>query len=315
MSFKVLITCPPMINQINVFEKLFHDANIEVTIPEIKQTLTEKEIIDILPEHDGWIIGDDPATSKVFKAGKSGRLKAAVKWGIGVDNVDFDACRRLNIPITNTPGMFGSEVADLAMCYILGLARDAFYIDRLVRQGKWPKPAGISLKNKTIGIVGLGDIGSSIAKRCHAHEMQIIGWDPKPKFVNDYILLRSDWPEGVEDRDFIVFACALNDSTYHMFNDNLLKKIKTGVRLVNISRGNLINESSLINGLKNKKIHSAALDVFENEPLNSNSEILRYEKCILGSHNGSNTLEAVTRASHKSIGILIDMLNNNYKSV
>ena len=81
-----------------------------------------------------------------------------------MDNVDIEACKKLNIPIINTPGMFGAEVADLAMCYILGLARDAFFIDREIRKGNWPKPSGISLGGKIIGIVGLGDIGLNIAK-------------------------------------------------------------------------------------------------------------------------------------------------------
>ena len=178
MIYKVLITCPPMLKQINEFKETFKNLKFDVTAPEIIQTMSENELIKILPEHDGWIIGDDPATSQVFKAGKRGKLKAAVKWGIGTDNVDFEACKELNIPIINTPGMFGAEVADLAMCYLLGLARDAFFIDREVRTGNWPKPAGVSLSGKILGIVGLGDIGKNIAKRAHAHELNIIGWDP-----------------------------------------------------------------------------------------------------------------------------------------
>ena len=138
MSYKVLITCPPMLKQIGMFKETFKRLDIDISTPDVIQTLTEDKLIEILPNHDGWIIGDDPATSKVFEAGKSGLLKAAVKWGIGVDNVDFEACKRLSIPICNTPKMFGAEVADLAMCYILGLARDAFYIDRQVRKGNWP---------------------------------------------------------------------------------------------------------------------------------------------------------------------------------
>ena len=91
-------------------------------------------------------------------AGKRGRLKV-LKWGIGVDNVDMSACKELGIPISNTPNMFGNEVADLAMCYISGLAGDSFLIDREIRRGNWIKPTGITLHNKVLGIVGLGDIG------------------------------------------------------------------------------------------------------------------------------------------------------------
>ena len=172
---KILVTCPPMLKQLDKFKDIFLKYGMEVTAPNVIQTLTVEELIELVPNHDAWIIGDDPACKKVFEAGKKGKLKAAVKWGIGTDNVDFNACESLNIPITNTPGMFGNEVADLAMCYILGLARDAFLIDRSIRKGEWIKPSGLSLKGKTIGILGLGDIGINIARRAQAHGFNIIG--------------------------------------------------------------------------------------------------------------------------------------------
>ena len=297
-----------MLRQINLFEERFKEMNMEVTTPDVLQTLSEDQLIKLVPEHDGWIIGDDPATAEVFKFGKEGRLKAAVKWGIGIDNVDFSACEKLSIPITNTPGMFGSEVSDLAMCYILGLARDAFLIDREIRQGKWPKPSGISLAKKVIGIIGLGDIGKNIAKKANAHDMTIIGWDPFARSLPSYISIENNWPQGIGQCDFIVFACALTKENYHMFDQNILNQVKNGLRVVNVSRGPLIEEEALIKGLKIGKIESAALDVFEKEPLSRDHEIHNYPKCILGSHNASNTIDGVMRASNEALRILYDYL-------
>ena len=308
MSYKVLVTCPPMLQQIDQFRDIFTSLDIEITTPDVLQTLSVEELIELVPEHDGWIIGDDPATAEVFSAGKLGRLKAAVKWGIGVDNVDFSACKQLGIPIANTPGMFGAEVADLAMCYILGLARDAFFIDREVRKGGWPKPAGISLQGKTLGIVGLGDIGRNIAKRARAHELNIIGWDPYAKSVPDYIKLNDAFPADVALCDFIVFACALTKDNHHLFNESILGVLKPGVRVVNVSRGPLIKETALLKGLTTGVISSAALDVFEIEPLAQTNEFLTHSKCVVGSHNGSNTIDAVIRASHEAIRLLDAML-------
>lgn len=313
MNFKVLITCPPMLRQIDQFRDLFASLDIEITTPDIVQTLSVAQLLQIVPLHDGWIIGDDPATEEVFTAGKSGKLKAAVKWGIGVDNVDFIACKRLDIPITNTPGMFGSEVADLAMCYILGLARDAFLIDREVRRGGWPKPSGISLSGKTLGIVGMGDIGKNIAKRAHAHDLNIIGWDPYAKSFPDYITLEDKWPTSVSSCDFIVFACSLTPQSHHMFDESVLKFLKRGVRVINVSRGPLIKESALLKGLSNGIITSVGLDVFEKEPVSQKHHILDYPNCILGSHNGSNTVDAVVRASHHAIKLLDEMLKKGYQ--
>lgn len=314
MTFKVLVTCPPMLKQIDQFRDLFASLDIEITTPDVVQILSVEELLKIVPLHDGWIIGDDPATEEVFTAGKSGKLKAAVKWGIGVDNVDFSACKKLGIPITNTPGMFGAEVADLAMCYILGLARDAFFIDREIRKGGWPKPAGISLPGKTLGIVGLGDIGRNIAKRAQAHDLNIIGWDPYAKSVPDYINLSGAFPVDVDTCDFIVFACALTEDSHHLFDESTLGVLKPGVRVVNVSRGPLIKETALLQGLSNGLISSAALDVFEVEPLAQTNEFLTHPKCIVGSHNGSNTIDAVIRASHEAIRLLAAMLKEGARS-
>ena len=206
---KVLVTCPPMLRQLSRFHQTFVDCDFDVTAPDVVQTLSEEELIWMVPEHDGWIIGDDPATAGVFRAGKAGRLKAAVKWGVGVDNVDFKACEELDIPIVNTPGMFGAEVADLAICYLIGLARDAFFIDREIRSGRWPKPTGISLLDRTVGVVGLGDIGSNVARRANVLGLNVIGWDPKVTLAPPNVDVKS-WPDGVGGCDFIVFACALN---------------------------------------------------------------------------------------------------------
>lgn len=309
MSLKVLVTCPPMLRQIDSFRKVFKDLDIEITTPDVVQVLTVKQLLELVPQHDGWIIGDDPATAEVFEAGAAGKLRAAVKWGIGVDNVDFSACERLGIPITNTPGMFGAEVADLAMCYVLGLARDAFMIDREIRQGGWPKPAGISTTGKIIGIIGLGDIGRNIAKRAQAHDMTILGWDPYAKNVPDYIELQNQWPKNVEACDFLVFACALTKENHHLFDETILGLVKPGVRLVNVSRGPLVSEAALLKGLEDKTIQSAALDVFEVEPLSPSNQILGYPQCVLGSHNGSNTIDAVIRASQQAINLLAKMLH------
>jgi len=301
-----------MLKQLDKFKDLFIKYDMEITAPNVIQTLTVDELIQLVPQHDGWIIGDDPACKDVFIAGKEGKLKAAVKWGIGIDNVDFDTCNQLKIPITNTPGMFGNEVADLAMCYILGLARDAFFIDRSIRCGEWPKPSGVSLINKNIGNLGLGDIGQNIAKRAHAHGFKVMGWDPNAKSINNYINLKPFWPDGISECDFLVFACALTKETRHCFDHKLLTQLKRGVKFVNISRGSLVDESALIKGLDEKIISSAALDVFENEPLGLDHKILKYPKCILGSHNGSNTSEGVSRVSEKALEILDLMLNGKW---
>lgn len=298
----VLVTCPPMLGQIDLFMDYAAARGLKLHPAKVTQTLSEEELKELLPEYDGWIIGDDPATRAVFETGQAGRLSAAVKWGIGVDNVDFAACKDLGLPIINTPMMFGGEVADVATGFVIGLARELFLIDRSVRAGGWVKPAGISLAGKRVGVIGLGDIGRNTVTRLQALGMQVLAYDPGVEGdLGIAGLQRAAWPEAVEDLDFLVFTCALNAHNHHMLNADVLARCKTGLRVVNVARGPLIDEAALIAALQSGQVHSAALDVFEVEPLPMDSPLRSMERCIFGSHNGSNTVDAVIRASHEAI--------------
>lgn len=310
---KILVTCPPMLGMIDHFKSEFEKHHFDVTAPNVIQTMTINELCEIVPHHDGWIIGDDPATKKVFEIGKKGKLKAAVKWGIGVDNVDFQACKELGIPIVNTPKMFGAEVADIAIGYLIGLARETFFIHEEVKKGQWPKPRGISLHGKKVALLGLGDIGINVAKRLSAMGMIINGYDPYTKaFDNKFIKInRFNWPSRIEEADFIVITCALTKSSFHLINDDVLQIAKDGVRIVNVGRGGIIDEKALENALRHNKVHSVALDVFENEPLPVNSPLRDHPKCIFGSHNASNTVDAVQRTSIIAINELSNFLTLN----
>lgn len=299
-----------MLRLIEEFRPEFEVKGIALVTPNVVQTMTEDELVEILPTVDGWIIGDDPATERVFAAGKAGSLKAAVKWGVGVDNVNFEACKQLGIPVTNTPLMFGEEVGSLAVHYVIGLARQTFVIDRGVRAGEWPKPAGISLMDKTAAVIGFGDIGKSTARMLLAFGVNVNVYDP---FANrtdeDEMKYRFyGFPDRLDEADFVVITCSLNPQTKKMINSESISRMKDGVRIVNVSRGGIIDEVALIQGLQSGKVHSAALDVFEVEPLPADSPLRSFDRCIFGTHNGSNTVDAVRRASKQAMKYLFDFL-------
>ena len=308
---KVLVTCPPMLGMIDQFLPIFAKYGVDVTPAKVVQTLSEDELCDMLPAYDGWIIGDDPATRRVFAAGKAGHLKAAVKWGIGVDNVDFAACKALGIPITNCPSMFGAEVADVGMSYLSALARETFAIDRGVRDGKWPKPRGISLASRTLGLVGMGDIGRNLARRAVAADMRIIAYDPFYSGDMPAGVELATWPARVQEADFLAFTCALTKSSFHMLDANVLDKVKSGVRIVNVARGPLIDERALVDAMDSGRVHSVALDVFEIEPLPAASPLRGRSNTIFGSHNSSNSADGVVRCSHFAIDKLMGYLGKN----
>ena len=306
----VLVTCPPMLRMFEEFIEPARKCGLELIRANVIQAMTENALIKELPKYDGWIIGDDPATKPVFVAGKKGHLKAAVKWGIGIDNVDFSACQELGIPISNTPNMFGGEVADLAIGYLLALARQTFFIDREIRNLGWPKPAGISVTGKRVGIVGFGNIGQNIIKRLSGFDVKATVYDPgKTGNYGFAFVERKEFPDGLDELDFLVFTCELNKLNVHMLNAETIYQLKPGVSIINVARGSLIDESSLIVALESGHISAVALDVFEVEPLPENSSLRTMPQCILGSHNGSNTKEGVRRATAEAVRILAEFLH------
>ena len=309
---KVLVTCPPMIGAIGVLAGDLATFGLDATTANVVQVLSEDELIELLPSYDGWIMGDDPCTRRVLEAGKSGHLKAVVKWGVGVDNVDFEACHELGVPVTNTPGMFGREVAEVALGYVICLARETVLVDRQIRAGAWPKPQGISLSGKTVVLVGFGNIGQETARRLLALNVNVVACDPEFHLPANLDAVRpGEWPRAVKDCDFIIFSCPLTEQTRHMFNRETLVRLKPGVRVINVSRGAVIEEAALIEGLTKGIVHSAALDVFEVEPLPLSSPLRQFERCVFGSHNSSNTYEAVLRASRNAIRQLAEFLESS----
>ena len=299
-----------MLRAINQLKHYFDEKSIELVTPDVVQVLSEDELIKLVPQVDAWIIGDDPATEKVFTAGKAGKLKAAVKWGVGVDNVDFKACEKLGIPISNTPRMFGNEVADMAMAYFTGLTRDSYRVHQAVQNGQWLKPAGMSLDGKTVALIGLGDIGLATARRLKGFGVHINAYDPFTELSAedagvDEIMA---FPEKIGQADFVIITCALTPSSHHLVNKASIALMKDGVYVINVSRGPLIDETALVEALQSGKVRGAGLDVFEVEPLPADSPLRKFDQCIFGTHNGSNTKEAVIRASLRVIELLFGYL-------
>ena len=312
---KILLTCPPMIGMVDAFSEDFENANFDVTVPEFTQEMSEDALCDIIGDYDGWIIGDDPASRRVLEAGVKGKLKACMRWGVGTNNVDFDAFKEFNIPVENTPGVFGREVADLACHYVTGLARDTFTVDRNVKQGEWFKPIGQSLWSARALIVGFGDVGQSLAKRLLAHDMEVWFYDPhveKSEIVQG--CSKVTWPHALSHVDYVIFTAPLNETTHHMLNEQNVELVKKGIKLVNVGRGPLVSEAALLKGLREGYISAAALDVFEVEPidLKTHQELLTFsDRLVFGSHNGSNTEQAVKNVSTLCISRLKEFLLNS----
>lgn len=306
MSLNVLITCPHLQKTIDQYRAFFAERNIEIVVPPIVQQMSEAELLEIIDQFDGVIAGDDPFTAKVLEKGK--RLKIVAKWGIGMDAIDRPAAQRLGITVMNTPDVFADEVGDVALGYIILLARQLHRMDRSVREGGWLQIPGITLRGKTLGVIGVGSIGRAIARRGVAVGMSVLGYDVRdiPPSVQDEIGLKAvGFEELLSGADFIALSCNLTEENYHLLSHPQFELMKQGVHLVNVARGPLVDEVALLAALESGKVAGAALDVFEVEPLPMESPLRRFDQCIFGTHNGSHTRDAVLRVNELAIANLL----------
>ena len=304
---RILVSCIHLQRRFDEFRHRFDEAGYDVELPEVDQQLSEAWLLEHAGRFDGVIAGDDPFTEAVLTRGSEGQLRALVKWGVGVDAIDREACERLGIRFAHTPGTFGDEVADVGMGYVVMLARRLHEIDRSIRSGGWFKPPGRSLRSMTLGVVGLGSIGSSIVDRAKAFGMRVVGTDDFTQYDADPSV-QTSLGEVLATSDVVVMACSLTPSSRGMINADALARMKHGAYLVNVARGPLVVEADLVDALSSGQISSAALDVFEQEPLPPDSPLRSFDQCVFGSHNGSNTIEGVQRVNELTVDLILDML-------
>lgn len=306
MSQRVLVTCRQMQNCIEVFRERLERHDLELVLPEVVQQPTEDELIAIIGGFDGMIAGDDPLTARVLE--QAGRLKILSKWGVGTDGIDKAAAARLGIPVTNTPGVFGEEVADVAMGYVVMLARQLHRIHASVVDGGWWKHEGRSIAGTTMGIVGFGSIGQAAARRGQGFGMTLLAYDPVPTAgpaAADLGVELCELDSLFSRSDFVVLCCPLTPENHEMVNAKRLGSMPAGGCLVNVARGPLVDETALVAALEGGHLFAAALDVFQDEPLAVDHPLRAFPQNILGSHNGSNTREGVLRASAKAVDNLL----------
>ena len=313
--YRVLLTCPPMIRSL---DKLEYDKSVlQFIVPQFTQTLEEDQLKALVPTCDAWVIGDDPATRAVFESGRAS-LKAVVKWGAGVDNVDQGALRDMGIPFTNTPALFGESVSDVALGMLLMLTRRLGAISAGVRQQKWPKPCGTDLRGKTVCIVGLGTIGRALCRKLKAFGCVIRAVDPAFR-AHGTSAISADGEHTVADVNVgtlednltgahvLILTCNLNKQTQGLIDACALSRLEQGAYVVNVSRGPVIVEGDLVNAMHTGQVWAAGLDVYETEPLANDSPLRAFdeERLVFGTHNASNSAESVVSASKQATEFLM----------
>jgi D-3-phosphoglycerate dehydrogenase len=307
---RVLITCPQMQRVVDQFRDRLDRSGIEIDLPEVVQALSERELMPIIDRYDGMIAGDDEITASVIA--RAERMRTIAKWGVGVDGIDLDAARARGISVTNTPGAFGHDVADVAAGYLVMLARGLHRVHDSVVDGGWYKPEGRRLAGSTLGIAGFGSVGREVARRGVGFGMGVAAHDvaSAARTAAQEMGVAPVGLDGLFSRsDYLVLCTPLTPQTHHMVNAETLSLMPEGAHLINVARGPLVDEAALVAALHDGQLAGAALDVFEQEPLPAASPLREIEGCVFGSHNASNTREGVMAASAEAVDNLIQELD------
>ena len=282
----------------------------EVVYNPTGKPLTSAEVAQLLPGIDGYIAGLDGIDANALKT--ADRLKVIARYGVGVDNVDLAAAREKGIIVTNTPGANSVSVAELALGLMLALARQIPEAVEAVHQGKWPRYPGISLEGKTVGILGLGEIGKQFARRLASFDCKILAFDPfaDSAFASDNHVELVSMDEVIEQADFISLHLPLLPETRDLVNETFLNKMKKGSFLINTSRGETVNEDALLKALQSGHIKGAGLDAFMVEPPNPGNPLLALPQVIATPHLGAQTDGATSNMGWLAMRDCLAVLKN-----
>ena len=278
-----------------------------------KIPIPKRNLINKIKDMDGLICHPyDTIDKKVIKSAKN--LKVISTFSVGFDHIDIDFAKSLGIKIGYTPEVLTNATAELTIGLILDVLRRISEGDRIIRNKKWNvifgayDYTGTEVSGKTIGIIGMGRIGREVAKKANGLGMNVIYHNRKPvsksierklkaKYVSESVLYKKS--------DVISLHVPYNKDTHHLMNSKIFKKMKKTSFLINTSRGKIVNEKQLVTALKTKEIQGAGMDVYESEPVHSNSLLLKLENVVLAPHVGSSTNETRQKMSDITVKNLV----------
>lgn len=270
-------------------------------IVERQPTLPVEELIKIIGEYDALIVrSQTKVTEELLQA--ADRLKVIARAGVGVDNIDISAATRKGIIVINAPGANTIAATEHTLAMMLSLARKIPQAHQKTSGGEWDRNSfkGVELYKKTLGVIGMGKIGTEVAKRAKSFGMNILGFDPylTEERAKKLGIKKASLDLIAAESDFITIHTPLTNDTRGIINDEFLSKTKKGVRFVNCARGGIIDEKALVRAINTGHVAGAALDVFEKEPV-TDPELLQNPNIIVTPHLGASTVEAQEKVAEE----------------
>jgi D-3-phosphoglycerate dehydrogenase / 2-oxoglutarate reductase len=266
--------------------------------------ITAEDLPTVLPGYDGCVVRSRTKIRQPLIDGCP-NLKVIVRGGVGLDTIDADYARSKGITVMNTPKASSASVAELAIGFMFSMARNLYKATSTVKAEKWEKKAfeGDEISGKTLGLLGIGNIGREVARRANALGMTVIAYDPYVKEAEAVSLVTLD--ELLARSDYISLHLPKTKESANMINKPMFAKMKTGVRIVNCARGGIINEADLYEALTTGKVAGAALDVYAEEPP-LDWKLVKLDNVICSPHIGAATREAQGRVGAEVAEKLIE---------
>jgi D-3-phosphoglycerate dehydrogenase len=289
---------------------LLEENGVEVTY---NTDLSYEELLEEIGKYDGIMLRSmTPLNEEVLS--KADKLKVIARAGSGYDNIDVEFASKQGIVVLNTPGENTVSAAEQAMNLMLATSRNTIAADRSVREGKWErnKYMGVELNQKTLGIIGLGRVGSTVAVRAKAFNMEVIANDPYiPEERAEKFGVELVSKEEIYQRsDYITIHTPLTDETHHLLNEETFAQMKDGVRVVNAARGGCIDRFALADAIESGKVAGAGLDVHEEEPPGEDYNLFKFdEKVTVAPHLGGTTVAAMDNVAIEAAKQTLMVLN------
>ena len=295
------------VTQMDTYIAQLEKAGYEIDLDNCGHKHTEDELIENLQGKDAFVGTTNPFTERVFEA--CPQLKIIARTGVGVDTIDIPSATRHGVLVTSTPGAGAEAVAEYTMSMMCAVARRVVEADHGAKNGVWKRVVGGALFHKTLGIIGTGHIGRTVASISRGFEMKVIAYDEyrNEKWAAENNVTYCDsMEELLRQADFVTIHVPLMPSTVDLIGKKELEMMKPSAYIINCARGGIVNETALYEALRDKVIAGAGLDVFVSEPVNADNPLLTLENCICSTHNAGSSLDGKNKLLEFTVRNLVE---------
>lgn len=308
-KMKVLVTATNYSQYCAEAKELLETNGCEVIENPYGRPMTFQELTEYVPNIDAVVAGVDTWNEDVFRIAPN--LKVIARFGVGVDNIDLVKAAEYGVQVMNAPGLNSNAVAELTMGLIIAVKRNTVHLNASTREGKWERFVGTEVLGKTIGLLGFGSIAQLVAKKLQGFDVKILAYDKYPNLEKaaQYHVEMVSLETVLRQSDVVSMLLPSLPETYHIMNDEKFGMMKDGAVFINTARGALVDEQALYRALTSGKLASAAIDVYEHEPVDPNNPLLQLPNIITTPHTAAETIEVYHSIGLATAQAVLDVFN------